>query len=100
MKNRILSVCGALAPILYMLFVAFGLSLIFISQSLGFSFTREVPAIVTNTGRPTNIVFALDLPLLLPFLVLGAIWLIKLKPWGYVLTGIVTIKGSLVYWRC
>lgn len=52
----------------YMLFVATGLSLIYIAQSIGFIFTGEVPAIVTNTGHPTNIVFALDLTLLVPFL--------------------------------
>ena len=79
----------------YLLFVAVGLSLIYILQSLGFIFTGDVPAIVTNTGHPTNIVFALDLTLLVPFLFLGAIWLIKRKPWGYVLAGILTIKGPL-----
>jgi len=79
----------------YMLFVAVGLSLIYIMQSLGFIFTGDVPAIVTNTGHPTNIVFALDLTLLVPFLFLGAIWLIKRKPWGFVLAGIFTIKGPL-----
>ena len=79
----------------YMLFVAIGLSLIYIAQSLGFIFTGEVPAIVTNTGHPTNVVFALDLTLLVPFLALGAIWLIRRKPWGFVLAGILTIKGSL-----
>jgi hypothetical protein len=79
----------------YMLFVATGLSLIYIAQSLGFIFTGEVPAIVTNTGHPTNVVFALDLTLLVPFLVLGAIWLIRRKPWGFVLAGILTIKGPL-----
>jgi hypothetical protein len=79
----------------YMLFVAIGLSLIYIAQSLGFIFTGDVPAIVTNTGHPTNVVFALDLTLLVPFLVLGAIWLIRRKPWGFVLAGILTIKGPL-----
>jgi hypothetical protein len=79
----------------YMLFVAIGLSLIYIAQSLGFIFTGEVPAIVTNTGHPTNIVFALDLTLLVPFLFLGAIWLIKRNSWGYVLAGISTVKGPL-----
>lgn len=79
----------------YMLFVAIGLSLIYIAQSLGFIFTGDVPAIVANTGHPTNMVFALDLTLLVPFMALGAIWLIKRKPWGFVLAGILTIKGPL-----
>lgn len=77
----------------YMLFVAVGLSLVYITQSLGFVFTGQLPAIVTRTGHPTSVVFALDLTLLVPFLVLGALWLLKRKAWGYVLAGILTVKG-------
>lgn len=77
----------------YMLFVAAGLSLIYLVQSLAFVFTRQLPAIVTRTGHPTSVVFALDLTLLVPVLVLGAIWLLMHKPWGYVLAGISTVKG-------
>ena len=79
----------------YMMFVAIGLTTIYIAQSLGFIFTGQLPAIVARTEHPTNIVFALDLTLLVPFLALGAIWLLKRKPWGYVLAGISTIKGPL-----
>lgn len=79
----------------YLLLVAAGLSVIYVSQSLGFVFTGQLPAIVTRTGHPTSIVFALDLTLLVPFLVLGAIWLLQRKPWGYVLAGISTVKGPV-----
>jgi hypothetical protein len=79
----------------YMLFVATGLTVIYVIQSLGFIFTGEIPAIVTLTGHPTSIVFALDLTLLVPFLVLGAFWLLRRKAWGFVLAGICTIKGAL-----
>jgi hypothetical protein len=77
----------------YMLFVAIGLSVIYVAQSLNFIFSGQLPAIVTRTGHPTSIVFALDLTLLVPFLVLGAVWLWQRKAWGYVLAGILTIKG-------
>jgi hypothetical protein len=79
----------------YMLFVATGLTVIYVLQSLGFIFTGEVPAIVTRTGHPTSIVFALDLTLLVPFLVLGAFWLLRRMAWGFVLAGICTVKGAL-----
>jgi len=79
----------------YMLLVAMGLTLIYVAQSLNFISTGEIPAIVARTGHPTSIVFALDLTLLVPFLVLGAIWLLQRKPWGFVLAGISTIKGPL-----
>ncbi len=79
----------------YFLFVAFGLSAVYISQSIGFIFTSQVPSIVTASGHPTNLVFALDLTLLVPWLVLGALWLIKRQPWGFVIAGILSVKGPL-----
>jgi hypothetical protein len=79
----------------YMFFVAIGLTLIYFAQSIGFIFTGELPPIVTASGHPTSIVFALDLTLLVPFLVLGGLWILQRKPWGFVLAGISTVKGSL-----
>ena len=79
----------------YLLFVAVGLTLIYVAQSVGFIFTGQLPAIVAKTEHPTSIVFALDLTLLVPFLVLGGLWLLRRKPWGFVLAGIYTVKGPL-----
>jgi hypothetical protein len=70
----------------YFLFVAFGLSAVYLSQ---------VPSIVTASGNPTNLVFALDLTLLVPWLVIGALWLMKRQPWGFVIAGILSVKGPL-----
>lgn len=77
----------------YMLFVAFGLSAIYLAQSLGFIFTGKLPSIIDLSGHPTSIVFALDLTLLVPFMVLGAIWLWQRKSWGIILAGITLVKG-------
>ena len=33
--------------------------------------------------------------LVIPFFVLGAIWLLQRKPWGYLLAGVSTVKGPL-----
>lgn len=79
----------------YFLFVASGLGLVYLIQSIGFIFTDSVPAIVTITGHPTNVVFALDLTLVIPWLILGAVWLMRRKPWGYVIAGILNVKGPL-----
>lgn len=79
----------------YFLFVASGLGLVYLIQSIGFIATDNVPAIVTITGHPTNVVFALDLTLVIPWLILGAVWLIKRQPWGYVIAGILSVKGPL-----
>lgn len=79
----------------YFLFVAAGLSLIYVAQSIAFITTGQLPAIVLLAEHPTNVVFALDLTLFIPWLVTGAIWLIKRKPWGYVIAAILSVKGPL-----
>lgn len=79
----------------YFIFVASGLGLVYLIQSIGFIFTGAVPAIVAMSGHPTNVVFALDLTLLIPWLILGALWLMKRQPWGYVIAGILNVKGPL-----
>jgi len=79
----------------YMLFVAVGLSIIHITQSLGFVVTGQLPQIVVKTGHPTNVIPALDLSLLVPILVLGAAWLWKRQPWGYVLAAMSIVKGAV-----
>ncbi|MEW5870057.1 MAG: hypothetical protein AB1894_12325 [Chloroflexota bacterium] len=79
----------------YFLFVALGLGTIYLIQSMAFIVTGQLPAIVTIAEHPTNVVFALDLTLLIPWLVFGAAWLIKRRSWGYVIAGILSVKGPL-----
>jgi len=79
----------------YMIFVAVGLSFIYIGQSVGFILNGALPAIVTKSEHSTSIVFALDLILLVPVLALAALWLLRRKPWGYALTGISMVKCPL-----
>jgi hypothetical protein len=80
----------------YQLFVAAGLSAVYLIQYGGFVVRGKLPSIVAKSGHVTNIVPALDLTLLVPWLALGGIWLWQRKPWGYVLSGILVVKG-LVY---
>lgn len=79
----------------YAVFVAAGLSLIYVAQSLAFIVTGALPAIVERTGHPTSVVFALDLTLLVPALVLGALWTRRGNRWGPVLLGMSVVKGPL-----
>ena len=79
----------------YFLFVAFGLSAVYLMQSVGFIFTGQLPSIVTISEHPTSIVFASDLTLLVPWFVVGALWLMKRQPWGFVIAGILSVKGPL-----
>jgi hypothetical protein len=79
----------------YMLLVATGLSFVYLTQSISFIATGQLPAIVTLTQHPTSVVFALDLSLLIPGLILGSIWLWQRKPWGFILAVIFVVKGSV-----
>ncbi len=78
----------------YMVFVAVGLSGVYIAQWVSFIVTGQLPPIVIQTGHPTSVVFALDLSLVVPVLALGAVWLWKRQPWGYVLAVIANVKGA------
>ena len=77
----------------FMIFVGAGLSAVYIMQWLGFASSGNVPPIVQRTAHPTNVVFGLDLSLIVPVLVVGGIWLWQRKPWGYVLSAVVDVKG-------
>jgi hypothetical protein len=79
----------------YMLFVAVGIGGLWIAQSLSFVVTGQVPEFIIDVAHPTSVVFALDLSLVVPFLVLGAIWLWNRQPWGYILAAILSVKGAV-----
>jgi hypothetical protein len=79
----------------YMLFVAAGIGGLWIAQSLSFVVTGHIPQFIVEVDHPTSIVFALDLSLVVPFLVLGAIWLWRRQPWGYALAAILSVKGTV-----
>jgi hypothetical protein len=79
----------------YMIFVALGLTTVYLLQFVGFVTTGEIPAIVLKTDHPTNVVPALDFSMVIPWLVLGGIWLWQRRPWGYVISAIMIVKGAV-----
>ena len=79
----------------YFLFVVGGLGIVYLVQSIGFILTGQLPVIIPRSGHITNVVFALDLTMVVPWLTLGAIWLMQRKPWGYIIAGILGIKAPL-----
>lgn len=79
----------------YFLFVAVGLTTVYALQSIGYIVSGQMPGIVTLSGHSTSIVFALDLTLLVPWLVLGAVWLMQRRAWGFVIAAIISVKGPL-----
>lgn len=79
----------------FMMFVAGGLTIIYVIMIFDFIIRGNLPVIIENTGHITNVVFALDFSLVIPVLIIGAIWLWKRKPWGYIFAGFSVIKGSI-----
>lgn len=79
----------------YMLFIAIFLGGLWGAQTLNFMVTGQLPQSNIDSGHPTNIVFALDLALLVPGLVLAAIWLWQRRPWGYILGAMMLVKGTI-----
>lgn len=78
----------------YMLFIAAGLSVLWMGSSLKFVADGVVPEYIEMTGHPTGIVYALDLSLLVPVLLLGGIWIWRREAWGYILAAMSLIKGA------
>lgn len=78
----------------FMLFFAILLGSMWVILSLSFIFTGEVHQSIAQTGHPTGVVFAADLSLLIPSLIISALLLRKRSPWGYVLSSIVLIKAT------
>jgi hypothetical protein len=79
----------------YMAFVALGLTAVYLMQISGFLFQGQIPEIILKSEHPTHVVPALDLSLVVPWLGVGAVWLWKRRPWGYIVSAIMLVKGSV-----
>jgi hypothetical protein len=79
----------------FMAFVGITLTVVYFLQWLRFTTSGEVPSIVEKTGHPTNLVFAMDLSLAVPVLLVGSVLLWRRLRWGYVLAAMGNIKGAV-----
>lgn len=77
----------------YLLATAVLLCVLWSGMSLAYVVTGRVPQPIVETGHPTGVVFALDLTLLVPALVLAAVWLWRGNPWGTVVGVMLSVKG-------
>jgi hypothetical protein len=64
-----------------------------LQRAVGFIFTGQLPADIVQTGHPTGVVYATDLALLMPAIVLAAVLLWRRRPWGYILSAVLMVKG-------
>jgi hypothetical protein len=77
----------------FMLFFSLLLGGMWIGISLGVAVSGQIPEMFAKFGHPTNVVFALDLSILMPGMVLGAVLLWRRQPWGYVVGAMMNIKA-------
>lgn len=78
----------------FLMFFALLIGGLWISRSVSFVLTGQVPDDITRTGHPTGIVYALDLTLLVPSVMTAAIWLWCGRRWGHALGIVVCIKAT------
>ncbi len=78
----------------YMLFVALFLGGNWGTRAFSFVLTGQLPQDLVDAELPIAVVYALDLSVLVPILVLSAILLWQRRPWGYVAAVIIMVKTS------
>lgn len=75
----------------YMLFTGLGLTFAWIAQWANSMLTGSTP----NIGEEAfKLVASMDLSFVVPWFIIGAVLLVRHRPWGYVIASIVTIKGA------
>ncbi len=80
---------------LFIITVSLFLGIFWISVSADYIWTGRLPEMVTAVEHPTNITAILDLWLVVSFGLISGIWLWRKREWGYILSGIWAIKGSV-----
>jgi hypothetical protein len=78
----------------WMMTVAVLLGGFWVSLSVRYWITGEVPGMVEATSHPTNVTGALDLIMVVGLGLLAAAWLWRRTTWGYVLAVIWNVKGA------
>ena len=81
--------------IVYMTLTAVGLGSLWIAMSLGFVFSGKVPGPIVTSGHPTSIVFALDLSIIVPAMIVASWLLISDRAWGWFLATILSLWGAV-----
>ena len=57
--------------------------------------SNAMPRALVEAGQSQNTVWVLDFAFSFPFMVLGALWIWRRRPWGYVIAGTMTIMMTM-----
>lgn len=80
----------------YLVAIPVMVAAMWLAEELPAALSGIVPPSVVQFETPTNVVHVLDLAVVLPAMTLGAIMLLRDRPWGYVLAGMLLVKSSTI----
>lgn len=80
----------------FLAFIAVCLGLAELAPMLPHLAAGTLPASMAAYGLSSFFVYALDLGLVVPLSALGAAWLLRDRPWGYLLAGVMLIKAAVM----
>lgn len=87
----------AVRPVaIYLSAIAVIVAAVWLAEEVRALFSGTIPPSVVLFESPTNIVHVFDLGLVLPALLLAAAMLLRDRPWGYVLAGMLLVKAATI----
>ncbi|HEY7685008.1 MAG TPA: hypothetical protein VH833_02760 [Gemmatimonadales bacterium] len=87
----------AVRPVaVYLIVIAVLVAALWLAEEVRALLSGTVPPSVVQFESPTNIVHVFDLALVLPALLLAAVMLLRDRPWGYVLAGMLLVKAATI----
>lgn len=96
LRARLAGRVPARAVAAYLVLVALMVAALWLAEELRALAGGVVPPSVVQTETPTNIVHVFDLGVVLPAMVVAAVVLLRDRPWGYVLAGVLLVKATTI----
>jgi len=80
----------------YLFGVALVVGVVWLADEIPATFRGATPPSVLEFETPTNIVHVFDLGIVLPAMVIAAVTLLRRRPWGLVLSGVLLVKAATI----
>ncbi|MDD1719581.1 MAG: hypothetical protein LUQ25_05950 [Methanoregulaceae archaeon] len=68
-----------------------------LSEYIAFLRDGQVPQIIADTGLQTDLVAICDMTLWVPLLLLGGVWLLRSRPWGYIVSPLILVSAGVYF---
>jgi hypothetical protein len=79
-----------------LLAIAVSLAALWLAELVPVTLTGDPPALVAEVGPQALVSHFVDLSVVVPGLALAGVWLLRERPWGYVLAGVDVVFGALL----